>query len=150
MGIYFDSTKLKSGLDFNRNKKLQKEVEKLVEVEPGTNLICLGDFNGRLSRLGPDIITDTNGKMLEDWTINLDLNHLNITDQCSGTFTFCSKNGKSAIDYVLVNGMLLENYLGMHIDEDRVMLNISDHSLVRVWFRIGSNNESSSWKKKRF
>ena len=130
--------------------KLQKEVENLMEIEPGTNLICLGDFNGRLSRLEPEIITDTNGKMLENWTTNLDLNHLNITDQCSGTFTFCSKNGKSAIDHVLVNGMLLENYLGMHIDEDRVMLNISDHSLVRVWFRIGSNNESSSWKKTCF
>merc|ERR1711874_230834 len=37
-----------------------------------------------------------------------------------------------------------------HIDEDRVMLNISDHSLVRVWFRVDSNNDSSSWKKTCF
>ena len=38
--VYFDSTKLKSGPDFNRNRKLQKEVENLMEIEPGTNLIC--------------------------------------------------------------------------------------------------------------
>merc|ERR1711874_823399 len=87
---------------------------------------------------------------LEEWTVNLDLNHLNITEQCTGTYTFCSKNGRSAIDHVLVNGTLLENYVGMHIDEDRVMLNISDHSLVRVWFRISSNNEGTSWKKASF
>ena len=80
----------------------------MVEVEPGTSLICLGDFNGRLSRLEPEVMTDINGRMLEDWTVNLDLNHLNITEQCTGTYTFCRKNGKSAIDHVLVNGTLLE------------------------------------------
>ena len=88
---YFDSTKLKSGVDFNRNRKLQKEIEKLVEVEPDTTLICLGDFNGRLTKLNPSIMTDVNGKMIEDWTVNFDLHHLNITEQCTGTYKFCSK-----------------------------------------------------------
>ena len=27
---YFDSTKLKAGVDFNRNRKLQKDIEKLI------------------------------------------------------------------------------------------------------------------------
>ena len=36
--------------------------------------------------------------------------------------------------------------MGMHIDEDRVMLNISDHSLLRVWFKLGTNNERTNWK----
>merc|ERR1711874_56866 len=61
---YFDSTKLKSGVVFNKNRKLQKEIEKLVEVEPGTTLIGLGDFNGRLTTLEPGIMTDVNGKMI--------------------------------------------------------------------------------------
>ena len=65
---YFDSTKLKSGTDFYRNRRLQKDIEKLLEVEPDTSLVCLGDFNGRLTKLEPHIITDTNGKMLEKWT----------------------------------------------------------------------------------
>jgi len=92
-------------------------------------------------------MTDVNGKMIEDWTINFDLYHLNITDQCKGTYTFNSKNGKSAIDHVLVNGTLLESYMGMYIDEDRMMLNISDHCLMRVWFKLGTNNERTNWKK---
>ena len=80
---YFDSTKLKSGKDFNSNRRLQKEIEKLIVVDPDTTLICLGDFNGRLTKIEPNIITDVNGKMIEDWTINFDLHHLNITDQCT-------------------------------------------------------------------
>ena len=36
----------------------------------------------------------------------------------------------------------------MHIDEEKTMLNISDHNLVRVWFKIGNDNNRSDWKKK--
>ena len=120
-----------------------------MEVDPGTTLICLGDFNGRLTKLEPNIITDVNGKMLEDWVNNYDLHHLNNTEKCTGTYTFHSKNGRSAIDHVLINNTLLDNYVGMHIDEDRTMLSISDHSLVRVWFRLGTDKESTDWNKKK-
>ena len=84
--------------------------------------------------------------MIEDWTTNFDLHHLNITDQCTGTYTFHSKNGRSAIDHVLVNGTLLDKYVGMHIDKDRIMLSVSDHSLLRVWFRLGTNDNRTNWK----
>ena len=146
---YFDSTKLKNGKDFNRNRKIQKDIEKLIEVDPGTTLICLGDFNGRLTKLEPNIVTDANGKMLEDWVNNFDLHHLNTTDKCTGKYTFHSLNGRSAIDHVLINDTLFENFVGMHIDEDRTMLSISDHSLVRVWFRLGNDKEKTDWKKKK-
>merc|ERR1711874_554593 len=53
---YFDSTKLMKGKDYDRNRKLQKEIEKLLEVETDTSLIVLGDFNGRLSKLEPTIL----------------------------------------------------------------------------------------------
>ena len=36
----------------------------------------------------------------------------------------------------------------MHIDEEKTMLNISDHNLVRVWFKIRNDNNRSDWKKK--
>ena len=52
-------------------------MKRLMDVEPGVALICLGDINGRLSKLEPHIDTDCNGKMIEDWTINLNLHHLN-------------------------------------------------------------------------
>jgi len=50
---YFDSTKNKSGKDFERNRKIQKLMEKLMDVDPDMALICLGDINGRLTKLEP-------------------------------------------------------------------------------------------------
>ena len=144
---YFDSTKLRSGKDYERNRKIQKDIEKLMEVEPDVALICLGDINGRLTRLEPNIATDINGKMLEEWTIKYDLHHLNLTEQCKGTYTFNSNKGKSAIDHILVNSQLMNNYKGMYIDEEKTQLNISDHCLVRAWFKVGTNNERTNWKK---
>ena len=147
---YLDSTKLKTGKDYEINRKIQKDIVKLIEVEPDVDLVCLGDFNGRLSRLEPNISTDTNGKMIEEWTIKFDLYHLNVTEQCKGTYTYNCKTGKSAIDHVLVNSHLMNTYRGMFIDEEKTQLNISDHCLVRAWFRIGTNNERTKWKKAKF
>merc|ERR1711874_718770 len=145
---YFDSTKLMKGKDYERKRKLQKEMEKLLEVEADTSPIVLGDFNGRLTKLEPTIATDANGKMLEKWTEKLDVYHLNTFDSCNGTYTFQSLNGKSAIDHVLTNKTLLNKHISMHIDEEKTMLNISDHNLVRVWFQLGNNNIRPNWKKK--
>ena len=41
-----DSDKKKSGNNYNWNRNIQKQIEKLLEVDPDTTLICLGDFNG--------------------------------------------------------------------------------------------------------
>ena len=116
-------------------------------MEPGTKLICLGDINGRLSKIEPNIGTDTNGQMVENWSVDLDLNHLNIHEKCEGKYTFSSLNGKSAIDHVLVNNNLMEDFIGMHIDENRVLLDISDHCLTRIWFKIKNKNGNTKWKK---
>ena len=109
-----------------------------MEVEPETALMCLGDLNGRLSKIEPNIKTDANGRMVEEWITKQDLHHLNQTDQCTGRYTFISKNGKSSIDHILVNDWLLDKYIAMYIDEDRVQLDISDHCAVRAWFRMGT------------
>ena len=53
--------------------KIQKLVENLMYVEPGKAIICLGDMNGRLTKLEPHIITDYNGDMIEKWTKNKNL-----------------------------------------------------------------------------
>ena len=113
-----------------------------MDVEPGVALVCLGDMNGRLTSLEPNIVTDVNGKMLEDWVNRLDMHHLNLTEQCTGTYTFRSKNGKSAIDHILVNEWLFEKYLGIHIDEDKTQLDISDHCVVRAAQRLLDRNSS--------
>ena len=39
-----------------------------------------------------------------------------------------------------------ENFKGMRIDEDGEEINISDHNLIRTWFKIGRTN-GADWKK---
>ena len=136
-----DSTKEKHGRDYERNRKIQNQVEKLFEVEPDVSLICLGELNRRLKKLKPDIVTDANGQMIENWVIKYNLNHLKQSEKCRGTYTFSSKNGRSAIDHILVNDKMVTGYKGMNIDEDKTLLDISDHSLVWAWFKMNQTQQ---------
>ena len=122
-------------------------MEALMEVDPSTALLVLGDFNGRLTKLEPSIRSDANGRMIESWIEKFNMLHLNAMDTCIGRYTFDSPNGRSAIDHMLTNGTLFERHLGMWIDEDKTMLNISDHNLVRAWFHLGGDNFSRPPKK---
>ena len=115
-------------------------------MEPEVSLICLGDLNGRLKTLEPEIETDSNGVMIENWISQYNLNHLNQTEECIGTYTFSTSNGKSAIGHILANNKFFTGYKGIHINEDKTLLNISDHCLVRAWFKIGPNSKAN-WKK---
>ena len=124
---YMGCSKNKSGKEYEENRRIQKIIEKLFEVEPEVALICLGDKNGRLKRLEPNIETDSNGKMVEEWTGKHNLHHLNLSDKCIGKYTFHNSFGKSAIDHILVNDRLVEGFKGMFIDEEKELLNISDH-----------------------
>merc|ERR1712179_896622 len=144
---YFDSSKNKSGDEYEKNRAMQSKIEELMKVEPEVALIVLGDINGRMTKLEPNIVTDANGKMLEEWAANQDMFHLNLTEQCLGKYTFQSKNGRSAIDHILVNERLFGKYLGMYIDEDKIQLDISDHCVVRAWFKVNHGVNKANWKK---
>ena len=103
---YFDATKLATGREYEYNRKLQEVIEKNMTVDPGVNLLVLGDFNGRLKSLEPEIRrNDINGNMIEKWTHKFALTHMNIEDRCRGVYTFGKPDsrGRSAIDHVLVN-----------------------------------------------
>ena len=80
-------------MDFERNRKIQRIVEKLMNVEPKTAMLCLGDINGRLTKLEPQIMTEYNGDMIEKWMTNMNRHHLNQTEECIGTYTFNSSIG---------------------------------------------------------
>ena len=144
---YFDCTKQLSGDDYERNRTIQSKVESLMGVDPGTALLVLGDMNGRLVELEPGIKSDANGEMIRSWVENKDLIHLNAMDTCIGRYTFESLNGRSAIDHVLVNESMGQKHISMWVDEDKTMLNISDHNLVRVWFKMGNDNYRGNKKK---
>ena len=78
-----------------------------MQVEDGVNLLVLGDMNARMSILEPNIETDANGAMIEEWITGMDMTHLNRSDKCVGKFTFGRpEERKSAIDHVIVNSKL--------------------------------------------
>merc|ERR1711874_87687 len=125
---YFDSSKSTTDVFYKKNRKIQEEVERLMEVEADTELVCLGDMNGRLRRLEPNIKNDENGKMIESWMTNKDMHLLNDTEECTGVYTF-------------------ESLIGMFIDEQKSLLNISDHNLVRAWFKLNPGHKKPKWNK---
>ena len=97
---YFDCTKEMSGKDYKRNRVIQERVEDLMGVDPGTALMVLGDINGRLKLLEPTIrASDANGRMIESWTDNKDLIHLNAMDTCIGRYTFNPRNGICSLSH---------------------------------------------------
>ena len=50
------------------------------------------------------------------------------------------------IDHVIINSRLNEQFKGITIDENGEEINISDHNLVRTWFKIG-REKAEDWKK---
>ena len=122
-----------------------------MEVEPGTMLICLGDFNARMRGLETKIRkSDENGIMIEEWTREKGLHHLNQQKSCRGVYTFGRTiKAKSAIDHVLVNDTMISKFKGMEIDEDKIQVDISDHNLIRTWFNI-RHGKQENWKEKRY
>ena len=98
-------------------------------------VICLGDFNARMTILEPNIrYSDTNGQMIEKWTLTNGMHHPNQQPTCNGTYTFGkSEKARSTIDHVLVNDVIIEKFKGMDIDEEKIQLNISDHNLIQHW-----------------
>ena len=85
--------------------------------------------------------------MIEEWVNNMDMMHLNRSDKCIGKYTFGKPEGRrSAIDHIVVNTKMNENFKAMRIDENCEEINISDHNLIRSWYKIGRIN-GTDWKK---
>jgi len=128
-----DCTKDKKGPEYEANRTIQKEIEKFIEVDPEVNLVYFGDINGRIKILEPRIETDSNGKIIEEWTEKLCLHHLNQSDKCVGTYTYGNPGEpRRAIDHILVNNTMMKYFKGMYIEENMEELNMSDHSLVKA------------------
>jgi len=87
--------------------------------------------------------------MVEEWTGKFNLHHLNLSNKCIGKYTFHNSSGKSAIDHILVNDRMVEGFKGMFIDEEKELLNISDHCLVKAWFNVGPQTRTN-WKKTEY
>ena len=147
--VYFDANRDQKGKD--RNTQLKELLEKRIEQNNKEGLMVVGDFNGHIHSIdGKD--TDRNGKMIIEWMDKYELILLNTDEKCKGTFTRIRGNQKTTIDYVLVNKKIYENFVQMHIDEEKMIIDGSDHNLITVDLHIRNKNamKKAKWQTYSF
>ena len=81
---------------------------------------------------------DRNGEIVLDLMEKHELILLNEPIECEGTYTWSNRNQNSAIDFVLINRELNQNYKELLID-DKKILDLSDHCLVEGVFKMYEN-----------
>lgn len=133
--LYFSIPK--AAKDKDRNQEMRKEVETIIgkAEERGEACLVLGDFNGHIDMLGYQK-QDENGLIVLDWMNECNMNLLNLDVACQGTYTWTRDNQKSVIDFVLANNKCYEYFQSLYVDEERELLDISDHNLLTVTLKI--------------
>ena len=143
--VYFDARKTEEGKE--NNKKIKKDIEKMIENNRKEGLLIVGDFNGHLEELDGRK-DDLNGKMVMEWIDKFDLTLMNGDEKCEGTITREQGDIKTAIDMVMMNRTLYEKCIGMKIDEEKEVIHISDHNLISIEFKARQKSGNSYNKKK--
>ena len=137
-----------------RNINLKREiVNKIEQSDAEEALIILGDFNGHTGFLGHQKL-DNNGQFIIELMDKHSLILLNNDPNCKGLYTWSRKDQKSVIDYILVNKTMYDRFLDMNIDENKEILDISDHHLMTAKFRITNtrttNGKSNKWEEREY
>ena len=143
--VYFDANKDEGGR--SRNRKLRSDIERIMENNKMEGLMIMGDFNGHLKMIdGKD--DDENGKMILEWIEKYKLIMLNLEDRCEGIYTRIRGEQKTTIDYVLVNDRVYEDFRHMHIDEEKEIIDGSDHTLITVDLEVQKSmgKNKTRWK----
>ncbi|KAH6948251.1 hypothetical protein HPB50_023301 [Hyalomma asiaticum] len=104
-------------------------------------VLLMGDFNGHLQAL--DGFQDFNGDLVDLTARDLNLEIANLRDDCEGEFTWCARNSRSCIDYVLMSPKLSRHVTSVTIDEDGKFSVGSDHNRMKLTF------STSTWRQKR-
>ena len=98
-------------------------------------LLIVGDFNGHLQGLGYQK-QDENGDILADWMTKCDMILMNLQQECEGTYTWQRGEQRSVIDFVVTNRNGYELCQKMSIDEERDIMDISDHNLITITMQM--------------
>ena len=140
--VYFDVK------DKTRNGKIrQRLINRLSHVQPHDKIVLLGDFNGHLGFIGPQDL-NCNGRLILELMERFNLVLLNGDDKCKGTITRSQREENSAIDFILVNERMYEDFIEMNIDEDKELFDLSDHCLLRSSF-VTEKTETKYVKNER-
>ena len=148
--VYFDVRKDEEGKKVN--KKIRKDMEKIIENNNKEGLILAGDFNGHLRMIdGRD--NDDNGKMLMEWVEKYEVILLNLDERCEGKYTRIQKDQKTTVDYILVNKKIFDKIESIKIDENKETLEGSDHVAMSIKIKVKKENngfKKSKWKVKEY
>ena len=111
------------------NPKKYELLQKFMLDHQNEKIMILGDMNGHIGILGERM--NKNGELMREMCENASLEILNETI-AEGKVTWCGREFKSAIDFVLVNENARKSVLSMWIDEEREFNGDSDHNLLQV------------------
>ena len=112
----------------SRTKKAELKImyDKIKDqIEIGKNnkekTLVMGDFNCKIGTevKGNALTVTKGGKLLKDLTEKTNMEILNCTELCTGTWTRQENGQKSVLDYVLVNKEEIKSIEQMHIDEEK-------------------------------
>ena len=143
--VYMDTRKNKKGEE--ANKKIRKKLEKIIESNEREGLMIMGDFNGHIKWWdGKD--DDKNGEMLLEWIQDYGLIMLNMDDRCIGKYTWSRGENKSVIDYMMVNSRVYDKFVGMEIDDEKLIYGDSDHHMMSMYLKM--REEKECFKKVRW
>ena len=77
---------------------------------------------------------------------------LNDTDKCKGTYTWSRGQGKSLIDFVLVNSLAFGICDQMEIYEQQEICDLTDHNLIEISLKLNfmhpNYNRRGKWEEK--
>ena len=60
---------------------------------------------------------------------------LNMDDRCIGKYTWSRGENKSVIDYMMVNNKVYDKFVGMEIDEEKLIYEDSDHHMMSMYLK---------------
>lgn len=112
------------------NRPLYEELSKVLSerCQGDEVLVCAGDYNAYLPQL--DGKENDRGKLMVEFVQQYNLTIGNLTTFCEGKYTRIQGNQRSCLDYVLLNSSAMKLFKGMHIDEQKKIVDCSDHTLI--------------------
>ena len=135
---YFDTA------DYNKNVRIKDNITDLLDKFTNIPVILLGDFNGHLGFLGKQPL-DRTGNLVLDIAEKYNMIILNGYPLCVGETTWSRGEQSSSIDFILCNQIMYEKFKEMHIDDEKIKFDLSDHHLIEASFEV---NCQGNLKKK--
>ena len=136
--------------DRERNDQLSKEIDNgIIKYQNREReIVLLGDFNGHVGYLGKHT-TNKNGDRVLQLMERHNMILLNDDPDCKGLITWQQGEKESVIDFCLMNEKMYKRYIRMNIDDQREIINTSDHNLMTITIRITRKSNTGRIKEEQ-